>query len=259
MNCEFYLNLISGHIDAVNTKSEEEQLQKHIKSCEHCRALLETMKANDVKLKSSKVHAPADLTARIMSEVRKTPVKRSKKPFYISMAASGLAAAAVLAIVLSGNGGLPAKMTDEAAPELNHAKRKIDKTTVNAEYVEENTYLPISGQITENTDAYGFYGVSEDSVQGLLDKSTASTKVPVLLIYAEYEDIEFSGEKIPLHELQEIFKNTDYNLNGMENGIYLVTWEELQRIATKYDGIFEMEKYYAEDKNYITAAVVFAE
>lgn len=259
MNCDFYLNLISGHIDAVNTKSEEEQLQEHIDRCEHCRALLETMKANDEKLKASALQVPADLTARIMSAVRSAPVKRSKKPFYISIAASGLAAAAVLAIVLSGKGSLPAKMTDDAAPELNHAKRKIDKESVGAEYIAEAPYLELTQSPGEEAEDYGFYGNATETVEGLLDKSCFGNETPVLLIHADRAEINFSGTKIALNELQEYFSNTEYHLTGKENGSYLVTWEELQRIASEYDDIFEMEKYYSDDENYIKAIIVFSE
>ncbi|MBQ3356638.1 MAG: zf-HC2 domain-containing protein [Clostridia bacterium] len=124
MKCEEYLPLISGHLDGENSEIEERRLQEHLKTCESCRALLSEMERNEALLKESIVAPPADLTERIMREVPKekqTASHRGKR--WIPIAASGLAAAALLALVvltnlpfLGGAGSKDAAMA-ENAPE----------------------------------------------------------------------------------------------------------------------------------------------
>ena len=71
MNCNDYLPLLGGHLDSMNTAVEEQRLQKHLSACKHCRALLAQMEQTDALLHASKAEPPADLTARIMAQVRK--------------------------------------------------------------------------------------------------------------------------------------------------------------------------------------------
>lgn len=121
MQCDnIYLSLLSGHIDGTNSEIEEKRLQKHLKSCKHCRELLEAMEQNDTLLSQSAAQPPADLTARIMDAVRKEPKKaNNRKRFYFSTAAAGLAVAAMLCFALMGD-HLPLlpKSEDNAGAEL---------------------------------------------------------------------------------------------------------------------------------------------
>ncbi len=103
MNCDSYISLLSGHLDGINTSAEEEQLQSHLKNCENCRTLLSVMQQNDALMRDSVAEPPADLTAKIMQKVRNTPKRNSRKAFYVSLAATGIAAAAMLGIFISGN------------------------------------------------------------------------------------------------------------------------------------------------------------
>lgn len=103
MNCDLYITLINGHLDGVNTIAEEETLQTHLKTCENCRSLLSVMAQNDALIKESKAVPPIDLTANIMQKVRNNPKRNSRKAFYTTLAATGLAAAAMLGIFLSSN------------------------------------------------------------------------------------------------------------------------------------------------------------
>lgn len=116
MNCDEYLPLISGHLDGVNSEIEERRLQEHLETCEACRVLLSQMEQNDALLQSAAT-PPADLTDRIMNAVRKE--KRTAKKRWIPIAASGLAAAALLGLVFMHN--LPimngASSKDSAAVE----------------------------------------------------------------------------------------------------------------------------------------------
>ncbi len=253
MNCEFYMDLINGHIDGMNTESEEEQLQKHLKSCEQCRALMQTLRANDAKLKAAKVEVPADLTARIMTKVHNTP-KRSKKPFYISVASSAVAAAAVLAIFLSGKVSLPSKSSDEAVPVRKHIGAAVHTEVEAAEAPIDDTIL----EIPQTVEHKGyFYGTEEATA--MPDKAVISDETPVLVICAEARQLDFSGERIPVNELHDYLKDAKYTMSGKETGAYLVSWYELLRIASDYDGIFEMQKHYSDDVTYLRAVVVFVE
>lgn len=95
-------------MDGANSEIEERRLQQHLKTCRHCRELLSQMEENDALLASQEVQPPAELTARIMSQVRKEEKKpRFGRSFLISTAATGLAAAALLAFVVWGNVSLP--------------------------------------------------------------------------------------------------------------------------------------------------------
>ena len=101
MNCDEYLPLISAHLDGANSEIEERRLQEHLYTCEACRALLSQMEQNDALLKSSAAVPPADLTERIMREVRKEQkASSSGKKRIISMVTSGLAVAALFGLVI---------------------------------------------------------------------------------------------------------------------------------------------------------------
>lgn len=108
MKCNQIIPLLSGHLDGANSEIEERRLQQHLKTCRHCRELLAQMEENDALLASQEAQPPVDLTARIMSQVRKEEKKpRFGKNFLISTTATGLAAAALLAFVIWGNVSLP--------------------------------------------------------------------------------------------------------------------------------------------------------
>lgn len=120
MNCDEYLPLISGHLDGVNSEIEERRLQEHLNTCESCRSLLSEMERNDALLRNSAAAPPADLSERIMRQVRsEQPRPSARKTRWIPIAASGLAAAALLSLVVWGklpfSGGFASK--DSAAIE----------------------------------------------------------------------------------------------------------------------------------------------
>lgn len=266
MNCEFYAVLLSGHIDGMNTPQEEDALQKHLQSCEHCRELLADMQENDRLLKAQEVQVPSDLTKKIMAEVRKT--KKNKKPFYISLAASGLAAAAVLALAFSGKISSPTKEETQTAEttaaevqrfELKQPIRSIQETDAPCEDADGYYSMPESeayfAGATENEYEYGAQVAADDATA----KGMVSSSVPVLVVKAKANEVDFSGEKIEISELMERLQKSEYELSGKETAVYAVTWQELQQIAWNYDGIFEMDKYYDEDATYLSAIVVFAE
>lgn len=116
MECNEFLPLLSGHIDRMNSEAEERRLQEHLRSCKHCRARLEQMEQADEALRNGKAAPPADLTARIMAQVRAQPrQKPSRKRTVLPIAAAGLASAAMLALVFFGVFSLPALQTGDTA------------------------------------------------------------------------------------------------------------------------------------------------
>ncbi len=122
MNCDEYLPLISGHLDGENSEFEERRLQEHLQTCENCRTLLAFMEQNDALLKDSTAEPPADLTDRIMRQVRKEKQpKKSAKKRWIPTAVTALAAAALLALVFWGNLPILKPSTDAMKAETSAA------------------------------------------------------------------------------------------------------------------------------------------
>lgn len=150
MNCDEYLPLISGHLDGANSEFEERRLQEHLQICEDCRALLSLMEQNDALLKDSAAEPPADLTDRIMRQVRKEKQpKKSTKKRWIPIAASGLAAAALLTLVFWGN--LP--VVKPSADAVNAKNTAVYESEAAVEAVEETAYFGYSGIDSEVPDA----------------------------------------------------------------------------------------------------------
>lgn len=114
--CNEYLPLLSAHIDGMNSEIEERRLQQHLRSCAHCRERLRELEDADAALRDTKAEPPADLTERIMAQVRSEPRKKAPhRRKFLSIGAAGLAAAAMLALVLYGNSKLPGLPVENAA------------------------------------------------------------------------------------------------------------------------------------------------
>ena len=116
MSCNEYLPLLSGHLDGTKSEAEEFRLQKHLASCKQCRRLLAQLEQTDALLLSSKAEPPADLAARIMSQVRNEPKrKKALRRTVRSVCAAGFAAAALLALVFFGDLKLPSLKLEGSA------------------------------------------------------------------------------------------------------------------------------------------------
>ena len=211
MNCDESPLLISGHLDGTNTEAEEKRLREHLKTCEDCRRLLTQMEENDRLLREDRPEVPADLKDRIMKEVRKG--KKSKKPFYISIAASGLAVAAMLTLVFLGKGPKP-----ETVPVI--AREQEETVAEEAE--------PFSADCKE------FRGARERQEK------------PVLVIYgAEAADLKELAQEEPLsaEELEPYLTCAEQVEAGYE-----IPRAELLDIISEYEGRFDMaENFSAED------------
>lgn len=131
VNCDVFITYISGHIDGTNSPAEERRLQKHLKKCPRCRALLDAMEQVDLNLRQAQQEPPADLTARIMSQVRKEPRRSAqRKRFYITFTAAAVSTAALFAFALFG---LP-NLTDR------HDELQVEKSAAFSRNVQVETY-----------------------------------------------------------------------------------------------------------------------
>ena len=162
MKCNQILPLLSGHLDGANSEIEERRLQQHLKTCRHCRELLTQMEENDALLASQEAQPPADLTNRIMSQIRKEEKKpRLGKRFIVSTAATGLAAAALLAFVVWSNVSLP--KSSDSAPEmaaLDNAN-EYERVAVSEMEAGSNTDENIlNDTLTADTGLYGSTGLN---------------------------------------------------------------------------------------------------
>lgn len=208
MTCDFYISLINGHLDGINTVAEEAQLQEHLKTCENCRSLLSVLQENDALLHASRVDPPADLTAHIMQKVRNNPKRKSKKVFYTSLAATGLAAAAALAIFLSGNVQPPDPQGVAVAAEVE----------------------PVSYVETEH--------------KTYADSSKRSIgSVGVLVLHGNSEEIDFEGEPLDMTSLSATVRRAGYTVTGEETSAYSVSWSEIKRIHEEYGDQFNAAFY----------------
>ncbi|MBE6985700.1 MAG: hypothetical protein E7434_08885 [Ruminococcaceae bacterium] len=238
MNCDDYISLFSGHLDGVNTTAEEELLQAHINTCEECRVLLSAMKKNDALLKDSKLQPPADLSQRIMQQVRQNPKKTSKKSFYISLTASGLAAAAMISLVAIGAFEPPA--SKDAALSLASAEHSAIEYAGAAE--DALTYTLTEAPAFESSD---------------VKKDISLGKTAVLLLHGDRAQIAIDGEELSFDELEVLLRKSRYSLTGDEDAAYRVSWEDLLKIAEEYGTADLAEKYYSEDGSYSNAVIIF--
>lgn len=162
MKCNQILPLLSGHLDGTNSEIEERRLQQHLKTCRHCRELLARLEENDALLASQEAQPPADLTNRIMSQIRKEEKKpRLGKRFIVSTVATGLAAAALLAFVVWSNVSLP--KSSDSAPEmaaLDNAN-EYERVAVSEMEAGSNTDENIlNDTLTADTGLYGSTGLN---------------------------------------------------------------------------------------------------
>lgn len=130
MSCTDILPLLSGHLDHANTEDEEALLLRHLKSCPDCRSLLAQMEQNNALLAASAQEPPADLTTRIMAQVRGSAAKPRRSRRFLPWLASGAAAAALFAFVLSG--GVPAPQANDCAVQ-DEAVAEVDAYAQDAE------------------------------------------------------------------------------------------------------------------------------
>lgn len=280
MNCDEYLPLISGHIDDANSEIEERRLQEHLKTCAACRALLSQMEESDALLRASAATPPADLSARIMAQVRsKKQPAFSRKQRWIPIAASGLAAAALLSFVVFGSmpfwGGAGA--ADSAAAENAF---KSSATAAPAEPAEQpaNGSLSVGSVPEAAAQDYGFapdFPMYAYADQSDITETTADTvkrnptryaaSAPMLIVWdAEGVDVLSAFEPEDLNEYAPLRANLAPSLfarfqtvlpllrefdrispaDGFGITVYTVPYETLMEAFDECVGLYENAIYY---------------
>ncbi len=222
MNCDFYISLLSGHLDGTNTLAEGEQLQAHLGVCEECRTLLAVVQQNDALLKNCVAEPPADLTDRIMHQVRQNPKKRKKTAFYTSIAASALAAAAALAVFISGN----------VAPANN-----------------EELSVASAQELSVLADEALSHGA----------KKSVRSAVAVLVVHADSAGVDISGEKLDAENLPSSVTGAGYCPTGNETAAYSVPYAEMQRFAEQFREAYDLTLYANPDTTYTNAMIIFVD
>lgn len=178
MNCDEYLPLISGHLDGANSDFEEHRLQEHLQTCEACRALLSQMEQNDALLRNAAAEPPADLTDRIMRQVRKEKQRSSSsKKRWIPIAVSGVAAAALLGLVVWG--ALPSIAVFKGAGAADSAQYESATVAYAPTANEENALDAAAPEEAAETDGGRLLTVptyqTADAVSGLPDLTGSET------------------------------------------------------------------------------------
>ncbi len=204
MQCDHnYLPLLSGHLDGSNSEAEEKRLEKHLKSCRHCRGLLQSMEENDLLLTQSIAAPPADLTARIMRAVEQEPKKKSsRKRYYFSTAVAGLAAAAVLCFGQQGD-NLP--LLPETANDRSQEAYSLDSAEETADFTEAEDQVK-SGEFVITEEPYeDFAGsASEASMDGVCysQDSTPADTAPLETQPDSVQDETFSENTEPITQTE---------------------------------------------------------
>ena len=210
------------------------------------------MQENDRLLKAD-IEVP-DLSKSIMAEVRKN--KRNKRPFYISLAASGLAAAAALALVFGGKVA-PQQSVNPSETQQGLSMRSVERVTMPTEDLEvaaEATEGSFVGNISD-APTEGVFQAAPTSDE--VEKATISDEIAALVIHAEPSEIEFEGTALSMRDLASVQSEVDYKFSNNVTAVYSVSWEVLEQIAADYEDTFDIEKCYDADTIYYNAIVIF--
>lgn len=102
MLCEAVFDLISGHIDGMNTPAEEAALQAHLSECETCRRMLTAMEDIEFQTRSMQAVVPPTLKQNVMQSVNAETKKKknAQRNRWIGPLAGIGAAAALLALTI---------------------------------------------------------------------------------------------------------------------------------------------------------------
>ena len=196
MNCNEILPLICGYLDGENTESENKCLQDHLKTCARCRESMAEMQAND-RLLADAPEAPAELTWRIMQQVRKEPKKQNRWKRWSAV----LSAAAVLAVVLLSGVLFPAmeKRSEAMADEEISTESAVMYRHITEEPAEVAMEATLAAPMpTESKAAYAAFlamepvSVTEDFVPIALADATVflSDDALALLNSLTVEDLQ---------------------------------------------------------------------
>ena len=102
MLCEAVFDLISGHIDGMNTPAEEAALQAHLSECETCRRMLTAMEDIEFQTRSMQAEVPPGLKKNVMQAINAEAKKKksAQRNRWIGPIAGIGAVAALLALTI---------------------------------------------------------------------------------------------------------------------------------------------------------------
>lgn len=223
MHCEEYWDLISGHVDGVNSEADETRLQAHLRECAHCRALLEAYSSIDAMLAQEDAEPPAALKGNIMQAVKAAPEKRrSKKSLFMGIG-SGLAAAACLAVILFSIPNLEKSMNDavneaafdssEAPGDPQDSLASPDNTGAADQWWSLETPPVATGAYRRPVeDYYNYAGVPGSPIVGTdimpnNGEAAELSETPLLIIW--------SADPADIPGLEDLME-TDSNLSSLE-------------------------------------------
>lgn len=278
MNCEEYLPLISGHIDGANSEIEERRLQSHLNTCESCRALLAQTEQNDALLRSSVATPPPDLTARILREVRSEKQSPRKKR-WIPIAASGLAAAALLSLVIWGKLPLMPVASKDAAIIEEPKTESVTLSAAQQKFSENGlSYSDTAAEVPADTESIAEYDTDlalpeygafpAETAAGTTEKRNPTRytpSAPMMIIWNAEEldaltglDVIAPDESTPLTatpvpSLYARFRAIvplirDFDLISPDDGyvlkVYTVPYETMMAAFSESAGVYENAIYY---------------
>ena len=208
MLCEAVFELISGHIDGINTPDEEAALQAHLAVCEDCRNTLRALSEIELDVRSLQTDPPVDLKDNIMEAIRTEAAKQEKKtpekkPRRWLQALYGVGAVAALLALVLGTGivklpGLGSGFAKDAAPAQAAAEAAAPEDSYAAagealpEVYNENgadlTQAPEYAEApAEAVEAYDGFAMEEET-------KTAYTEAPAAAADAAGSDISNDEE-----------------------------------------------------------------
>ncbi len=209
MNCDTIFTLISEKLDGVISESEDQLLQKHLKSCSLCRDVFEQMQANDSAFSSASLVPPERIRVNVMKQVN-SDIKRRRRRIW-NFAASGVAAAAVLAIAISLPRFLPsenqkAKMIESTQDALLACEISAPEPTDSAyspetELSPETAYSLFAPEAEIPLEAAGSTYASKGAICGdvLEDKSQTASPSVLFVRRSEWNQLTLM-RSLPLEE-----------------------------------------------------------
>lgn len=156
-----YLELISAGLDGALSPEETDRLEAHLAQCPDCKALYDQMWVTTKAVKGlPPVEPPADLTDRIMANLRADNVTPITAPGKKQPWKKWLATAAVLAVIVAGGYGMTHIRMGGAPKSANMAPRMAAPATAEAPSSAPMAQqaAPVTGGAQEDTDAYAGSG-----------------------------------------------------------------------------------------------------
>lgn len=156
-NCEKYYELISSLLDNEITPDEKEDLEEHLKTCEHCASVLELYKTlfSDNEL----VDPPENFVSAVMQDVSAHEKKKSKRKAFVKYSVVVACLAAILAVSVVT---MPDMFNLQRYKDFFNTS-KDDNEAINGRTDYQNMISAIDDILDEAGDDTPYFGSSADS------------------------------------------------------------------------------------------------